>query len=132
MTRSRPTPAWARSGSQPTRRRGVSIRVSIRDSTSAPPSCAAAGSARTEVQSLAETFRGRIVDVAADTVIVEIAGTEKKLEGFVELMRPLGILELVRTGRIAMVRGSPPTRELTESADGARPADSASSRDSFA
>ncbi|RLT07277.1 MAG: acetolactate synthase small subunit [Planctomycetota bacterium] len=93
---------------------------------------AAAGSARTEVQSLAETFRGRIVDVAADTVIVEIAGTEKKLEGFVELMRPLGILELVRTGRIAMVRGSPPTRELTESADGARPADSASSRDSFA
>ena len=88
--------------------------------------------ARTEVQSLAETFRGRIVDVAADTVIVEIAGTEKKLEGFVELMRPLGILELVRTGRIAMVRGSPPTRELTESADGARPADSASSRDSFA
>jgi acetolactate synthase-1/3 small subunit len=74
------------------------------------------GSARTEVRELAEIFRGRIVDVAADSVIVEISGTEKKLEGFIELVRPHGILELVRTGRIAMVRGSPPTRELTETA----------------
>jgi len=75
------------------------------------------GSSRTEVKELAEVFRGRIVDVAADSVIVEISGTEKKLEGFIELMRPRGILELVRTGRIAMVRGSPPTRETTEAAD---------------
>ena len=81
------------------------------------------GPARTEVKELAEVFRGRIVDVAADSVIVEISGTEKKLEGFIELVRPKGILELVRTGRIAMVRGSPPTRELTEAADGARAAD---------
>ena len=66
--------------------------------------------------------------MAADSVIVEISGTEKKLEGFIELVRPRGILELVRTGRIAMVRGSPPTRELTEAADGARPADSAPGR----
>ena len=65
----------------------------------------------------------RIVDVAADSVIVEISGTEKKVEGFIELMRPLGILELVRTGRIALVRGSPPTRELTEADDGGCPAD---------
>ena len=93
---------------------------------------ATSGSARTEVKELAEIFRGRIVDVAADGVVVEISGTEKKIEGFIELMRPLGIVELVRTGRIAMVRGSPPTRELTEAADGARPADNASSRESFA
>ena len=46
-------------------------------------------------------------------------------------MRPLGILELVRTGRIAMVRGGPPTRELTEAADGARPADSAPASESL-
>ena len=45
---------------------------------------------------------------------------------------PLGILELVRTGRIAMVRGSPPTRELTEAADGARPAESRPAGDSLA
>jgi acetolactate synthase-1/3 small subunit len=51
-------------------------------------------------------------------VIVEISGTEKKLEGFIELMRPHGILELVRTGRIAMVRGSPATRELSAEAGG--------------
>jgi acetolactate synthase-1/3 small subunit len=93
---------------------------------------AAPGAARTEVKELAEIFRGRIVDVAADGVIVEISGTEKKIEGFIELMRPLGIVELVRTGRIAMVRGSPPTRELTEAADGARPADSAPARESLA
>ena len=74
---------------------------------------AGAGSARTEVKELAEIFRGRIVDVTADNVVVEMSGTEKKLEGFIEMMRPHGILELVRTGRIAMVRGSPPTRELT-------------------
>lgn len=82
---------------------------------SAPP-----GLARSQVKELAEIFRGRIVDVAADSVIVEISGTEKKIEGFIELMKPLGILELVRTGRIAMVRGSPPTRELTEAGDDGR------------
>jgi acetolactate synthase I/III small subunit len=81
---------------------------------------AEAGSSRTEVKELAEVFRGRIVDVAPDSVIVEISGTEKKLEGFIELMRPHGILELVRTGRIAMVRGSPITREMAEAESGVR------------
>ena len=93
---------------------------------------AVAGAARSAVKELAEVFRGRIVDVAVDSVIVEISGAEDKIEGFIELMRPLGIIELVRTGRIAMVRGSPPTRELTEAADGARPADSASASESYA
>jgi len=79
---------------------------------------AEAGKARTEVRELADIFRGRIVDVASDSVIVEISGTEKKLEAFIDMMRPHGILELVRTGRIAMVRGSPPTRELTEADSG--------------
>jgi acetolactate synthase-1/3 small subunit len=84
---------------------------------------AEAGSSRTEVKELAEIFRGRIVDVASDSVIVEISGTEKKLEGFIELMRPHGILELVRTGRIAMVRGSPLTREMAEADDVIPPPD---------
>lgn len=61
---------------------------------------------RREIRELTDIFRGRIVDVAKDQVIVEISGQEKKLEAFIELMRPFGIIELARTGRIAMVRGS--------------------------
>jgi acetolactate synthase I/III small subunit len=60
---------------------------------------------RSEIRELAEVFRGRIVDVADEEVIVEISGQERKVESFIDLMRPFGIVELVRTGRIAMVRG---------------------------
>ncbi|NOY29558.1 MAG: acetolactate synthase small subunit, partial [Planctomycetes bacterium] len=60
---------------------------------------------RSEISELCQIFRGRVVDVAPDQVIVEISGTEKKVEAFIDLMRPYGIVELVRTGRIAMVRG---------------------------
>jgi len=60
---------------------------------------------RAEIIELCQIFRGRVVDVAPDQVIVEISGPEKKVEAFVDLMRPYGIVELVRTGRIAMVRG---------------------------
>ncbi|MFZ5832506.1 MAG: acetolactate synthase small subunit [Planctomycetota bacterium] len=61
---------------------------------------------RGEIAELADIFRGRIVDVACDAVIIEISGTERKIEAFIELMRPFSILELARTGRIAMIRGS--------------------------
>ena len=60
---------------------------------------------RSDIRELADIFRGRIVDVAPEEVVVEISGQEHKLEAFIDLMRPLGIVELVRTGRIAMVRG---------------------------
>lgn len=60
---------------------------------------------RGEIRDLAEVFRGRIVDVAPERVIIEISGKEQKIEAFIDLMRPFGIVELVRTGRIAMVRG---------------------------
>ena len=60
---------------------------------------------RAEVSSLAAIFRGKIIDVAPDSVIVELTGTEDKIESLVELLRPLGILELVRTGNVAMMRG---------------------------
>jgi acetolactate synthase-1/3 small subunit len=66
---------------------------------------AASGSLRSEVRELANVFRGRVVDVSTDDVIIEISGQERKIEAFVDLMRPYGIKELVRTGRIAMVRG---------------------------
>ncbi len=72
---------------------------------------AAPGSKRTEVRELVDIFRGRIVDVAADGLMIEISGRESKIEAFIERMRPYGINELVRTGRIAMVRGSGTTGE---------------------
>ncbi len=73
---------------------------------------AAAPGKRSEIGELAGIFRARIVDVGADMVIVEISGKEQKIEAFIELMRPFGIIELVRSGRIAMVRGtSSPTPE---------------------
>lgn len=66
---------------------------------------AAPGGQRSEIRELVEIFRGRIVDVGHEEVMIEISGRESKLEAFVERMRPFGIIELVRTGRIAMVRG---------------------------
>jgi len=61
---------------------------------------------RSEIASLVSIFRARIVDVAVDSVIVEITGTEDKIESLVELLRPAGILEMVRTGQVAMLRGA--------------------------
>ncbi len=61
---------------------------------------------RSEIRELVDVFRGRIVDVGPETVIIEIGGQERKIEAFIELMRPFGIVELSRTGRIAMVRGN--------------------------
>lgn len=62
-------------------------------------------SALAEINQLAEIFRAKIVDVASDSVIVEVTGDEDKLTGLVELLRPRGIIEMVRTGQVAMVRG---------------------------
>jgi acetolactate synthase I/III small subunit len=64
-------------------------------------------SQRVEITLLVEMFRGRIVDISAENLMVEISGQERKIEAFIELMRPYGILELARTGRIALVRGKP-------------------------
>jgi len=61
---------------------------------------------RAEISSLVDIFRARIVDVGAESVIVEITGDEQKVDGLVELLRPRGILEMVRTGKVAMVRGN--------------------------
>lgn len=61
---------------------------------------------RGEIASLASIFRAKIVDVAPDSVIVEITGTEDKIESLLELLRPIGILEMVRTGQVVMMRGN--------------------------
>jgi acetolactate synthase-1/3 small subunit len=65
---------------------------------------APAGNVRSEIRELVEIFRGSIVDVGPEEVMVEISGRETKVQAFIERMRPYGITELVRTGRIAMVR----------------------------
>jgi acetolactate synthase-1/3 small subunit len=67
---------------------------------------------RTEIVLLVEMFRGRVVDISLDSMMLEISGQERKIEAFIELMRPYGIVELVRTGRIAMVRGTPGKGEV--------------------
>ena len=67
---------------------------------------------RVEISLLVEMFRGRVVDIGLDTLMVEISGQEGKIEAFIELMRPYGILELARTGRIALVRGRPGQGDL--------------------
>jgi len=65
---------------------------------------APAGGVRAEVRELVDIFRGQIVDVGPDEVMIEISGRESKVQAFIERVRPYGIGELVRTGRIAMVR----------------------------
>ena len=60
---------------------------------------------RAELQGLVQIFRARIVDVSPDQIMVEISGQERKIEAFVDAVRPYGIRELARTGRIALVRG---------------------------
>ena len=66
----------------------------------------ASASELAEIKQLAEIFRGSIVDVSSDSVIVEITGNEEKISGLVELLHPRGIMEMVRTGQVAMVRGN--------------------------
>lgn len=61
---------------------------------------------RTEVLQLADVYRARIVDVASDSLIVEITGTEDKIDSCLDVLRPFGIVEMVRTGEVSMARGS--------------------------
>jgi acetolactate synthase I/III small subunit len=60
---------------------------------------------RPHLMDLLKVFRGRVVDVAPDSLIVEVSGTVDKIDGLLEVLRPYGVLEMARTGRIAMTRG---------------------------
>ena len=81
---------------------------------------------RSDIRELVDIFRARIVDVSPGQVMIEISGQEKKIEAFIDLMRPFGIVELVRTGRIALVRGI--SRDAA-TPRGVRPAEDPSSPD---
>jgi acetolactate synthase-1/3 small subunit len=61
---------------------------------------------RPEIVQVVNLFRGRVVDVARNSMLVELSGTEEKVEAFLDLVRPYGIRELARTGVIAMPRGA--------------------------
>ena len=80
----------------------------------------AAQNRRPELLQLVQTFRARVVDLGPESVIVETTGTQEKLDGLVEVLRPFGILELVRTGAVAMQRGpgGGAQDEASESDDG--------------
>lgn len=61
--------------------------------------------ARVHVLQICDVFRAHVVDVAPDALILEITGTDDKIQSLVEVLRPFGILEMVCTGRVAMTRG---------------------------
>ena len=60
---------------------------------------------RSKVLELVNIFRAQVIDVTPNSLLIEISGRESKIEAFIDVMRPFDIVELVRTGRIAMVRG---------------------------
>jgi acetolactate synthase-1/3 small subunit len=61
---------------------------------------------RAQVLQLCDVFRARVVDVVAEAMIVEIAASPDKVDGLANVLKPFGILEMVRTGAIAMTRGA--------------------------
>ncbi len=60
---------------------------------------------RSEIIQMVDVFRGEVVDVSRDSIMIEITGDEDKIEALEELLKPYGIEEMVRTGKIAMARG---------------------------
>jgi len=66
---------------------------------------AAEGTTRAEVMQICEIFRGKVVDVGRRSMIVEITGTTDKIEAFERMARPFGLIEMMRTGEIAISRG---------------------------
>jgi acetolactate synthase-1/3 small subunit len=74
----------------------------------------ASSSTRSEILEIADIFRANIVDVASDSLTIEITGDEDKIESMLKLLRGFGVKEIARTGRVAMVRGAlgaPPQEE---------------------
>jgi acetolactate synthase-1/3 small subunit len=74
---------------------------------------AATHEARSHVLELASVFRARVVDVAPESLTIEITGAEDKIDGLLEVLRPYGVMEMVRTGIVAMRRGSKSSGALT-------------------
>lgn len=61
---------------------------------------------RAQIFQLAQVYRARIIDVSPESLVIEITGNEDKVRSLIEVLEPYGILEIARTGRIAMLRGT--------------------------
>ena len=61
---------------------------------------------RGEVMNIVDIFRGKIIDVSHHSYVIEVTGTEDKINALIELLKPIGIKEIVRTGKVAMFRGT--------------------------
>jgi acetolactate synthase-1/3 small subunit len=66
---------------------------------------------RTHIMQVVDVFRAHIVDVSNGSFIIEVTGDEEKIEGLLEVLRPFGIIEMARTGKVAMARGKAPMYE---------------------
>ena len=86
---------------------------------------AAVADGRTQVMQLADVYRARIVDVSPETLVIEATGTEEKIDSLVEMLRPYKIVEMVRTGRVVMARGSAMAVETADRRERDRTAEAA-------
>lgn len=75
---------------------------------------------RSEVSEVVRLFHGKVSDVSSQSMMIEMAGDEEKLEKFVNLMRPYGVKEMARTGVIAMARGDQRDKDQAASASAKR------------
>jgi acetolactate synthase I/III small subunit len=71
----------------------------------------ASAGTRSEIIQIVDIFRSEIVDVSQDSLIIEVTGSEDKIESLLDLVRPFGVREIVRTGRIGMTRSNTPSDE---------------------
>jgi len=74
----------------------------------------ACGETRGEIIQIANIFRGSVTYVHHDALVVEVTGHTEKLDEFIELMEPFGIIEVARTGKVALARSAQPTENLEE------------------
>jgi acetolactate synthase-1/3 small subunit len=63
------------------------------------------GEARGQIMELTEIFRGRVIDVSRRSLTIEVTGGDDKIEAFERMVRPFGLIEMVRTGEVAVSRG---------------------------
>jgi acetolactate synthase-1/3 small subunit len=78
----------------------------------------ATSSTRSEIMQIVDIFRANIVDVSMESLTIEVTGDEEKLDSLLNLLRTFGVREVVRTGRIAMTRGSTTTQSTRKSSEG--------------